>query len=729
GPAAAGAGPAAAGAGPAAAGAGTSGGVAGAGTGAGETLSSVLVPEPDGPVPAHVVSALLERVALDTTLPPRGDVAIGADGSWRMAALTGSYGKPEACYIGATARRRARDRRIEQLRADLSLVQAALDELTDAWDEVTGRQRQLQAEAGRLPGHDAVDAARHRADKQAARVEAAQESLTAAAAGVAEAEGHAADMLRALAELCAGHGLPTDPGALDAVARAVGELVAAADRWLHAHATAHREREVAAMHEGAAGEARAAARDACDQAAQARDVAVELAARLEAVELAVGTGYEQVLEHLAAARGEQESLRDRLARLGDTLVRLSTRKGALDTARTRDAAERDAAVAERDAVGQHVRALAAGFLPKDAGLVLAPGAADGVKATLELARAVAARWASLPHEPRHVAEAQSRLMETLHTTRDVLTRHADAELVDDGQVRVLSASVGGLRVGAAGLLEAVTAERDSSRDDITASEHDLFDTTLTGDTRRHLAARIRQAGALVDAMNARLDLVRTASDVAVRLTWQVDPALPPSTRTARELLLKDPVHLSEQDRAALHAFFRERIETARAANTATSWEQQLTEVFDYTAWHQFVVKVDRSRGAGWEVLTRKLHGALSGGEKAIALHLPLFAAIAAHYEAVPEAPRLILLDEVFVGVDAANRGQVFALLSALDLDLVLTSDHEWCTYAELDGIAVHQLVAGDGDGDAAVTSVRFTWDGRSLHADADTDTGAAQAAP
>jgi hypothetical protein len=56
---------------------------------------------------------------------------------------------------------------------------------------------------------------------------------------------------------------------------------------------------------------------------------------------------------------------------------------------------------------------------------------------------------------------------------------------------------------------------------------------------------------------------------------------------------------------------------------------------------------------------------------------------------------------------------VFALLTALDLDLVLTSDHEWCTYRELSGISVHQLMAGD-DEDDAVTSVRFTWDGQDL---------------
>ncbi|WNF25320.1 SbcC/MukB-like Walker B domain-containing protein [Streptomyces sp. C11-1] len=159
--------------------------------------------------------------------------------------------------------------------------------------------------------------------------------------------------------------------------------------------------------------------------------------------------------------------------------------------------------------------------------------------------------------------------------------------------------------------------------------------------------------------------------------------LPPGTKAARELLLKDPDRITDEDREALHTFFRGRIEEAKAKNTAATWEEQLSEVLDYTAWHQFVVKLDRTGGTDWQLLTKKLHGALSGGEKAIALHLPLFAAVAAHHEAVPHAPRLILLDEVFVGVDTTNRGQAFTLLSALDLDLMLTSDHEWCTYREL----------------------------------------------
>jgi hypothetical protein len=60
---------------------------------------------------------------------------------------------------------------------------------------------------------------------------------------------------------------------------------------------------------------------------------------------------------------------------------------------------------------------------------------------------------------------------------------------------------------------------------------------LTG----RFAHQSRQAGELVDAMNARLERVGTASNVAVRLVWQVAPDLPPGTKAAGDLLLKDPI--------------------------------------------------------------------------------------------------------------------------------------------------------------------------------------------
>jgi hypothetical protein len=381
-----------------------------------------------------------------------------------------------------------------------------------------------------------------------------------------------------------------------------------------------------------------------------------------------------------------------------------------------DDERRTESVTARDTAALRLRRLCLRGLPDDAGITVDLAAEDGTRATQEAARDISAAWPNLLHESPHLGDALKRLLDAVHAARAGFGGRVDLDLDQDEEVHLLTATVDGVRTGAAGLLEALTEERDRSRDDITAAEGELFDRTLTGDTRRHLAARIRQAGELVERMNEHLERVRTASKVAVRLVWQVHPDLPSGTRAARELLLKDPARITDADREALHTFFRGRIEEAKAKNTAASWEEQLGQVLDYTSWHQFVVKLDRANGTGWQLLTKKLHGALSGGEKAIALHLPLFAAVAAHYEAVPQSPRLILLDEVFVGVDTTNRGQVFALLTALDLDLVLTSDHEWCTYQELPGIAIHQLISG-GDGDDAVTSARFTWTGSELLAD------------
>jgi hypothetical protein len=91
------------------------------------------------------------------------------------------------------------------------------------------------------------------------------------------------------------------------------------------------------------------------------------------------------------------------------------------------------------------------------------------------------------------------------------------------------------------------------------------------------------------------------------------------------------------------------------------------------------------------------------------LHLPLFAAMAAHYAASPASPRLIVLDEVFAGIDRGTRGQLMALLVALDLDALLTSHEEWGFYTELDALSTYHLVR---DPDIpGVHAEWFVWDG------------------
>ncbi|AUI61804.1 TIGR02680 family protein [Amycolatopsis sp. BJA-103] len=682
------------------------------------SLADVFVPEPDAGVAPAKIRRVLEVIAFDDTLPA-GPAAIGADGSWRMGSLSGSWAKEAPAYIGSSARLRARERRIAGLRDEISGREKIIAELEGELAALRGRRELIKIERAARPGHEDLLAATGESTTAEADLTAADSAVRHRETTVSALEIEAKTALHELTGQASDGGLPTERAPLTALATALRTYSDQGENWLYEHGNllAATQRAETFADQAARSEANAARRE--DEAVEAEAERTKLTAMLEAIEGSVGTGQREVLAEIDGLRTKLRGLADELRAANADAKDLAVSLGALGVRRTTDARAREDAAKKQDAAALRFRKLATGVFPADGGIEDLPkfqatlSASEGVRAALDTARLVAAAWPSVPHAPSNLGEALHRLSEAVHTCRNTLSTRAELDLETDEDVQIFTAVVDGLRVGAAELLKILYAEAEQSRHEITGRESDLFDKTLTGDTRRHLAARIRQANDLVDGMNARLERVRTASRVAVRLVWQVSPDLPPGTKTARDLLLKDPDQLTAEDRVSLHKFFRERVEQAKADDTATSWEQQLAQVFDYTSWHRFVVKVDRANGAGWQLLTKKLHGALSGGEKAIALHLPLFAAVAAHYQAAPEAPRVILLDEVFVGVDTTNRGQVFGLLSALDLDLMLTSDHEWCTYAELGGVGIHQLITG-GDGDDAVTTARFTWNGHDL---------------
>ncbi|MEM7792702.1 MAG: SbcC/MukB-like Walker B domain-containing protein, partial [Verrucomicrobiota bacterium] len=91
--------------------------------------------------------------------------------------------------------------------------------------------------------------------------------------------------------------------------------------------------------------------------------------------------------------------------------------------------------------------------------------------------------------------------------------------------------------------------------------------------------------------------------------------------------------------------------------------------------------------------------------------IPQFAAAAAHYRsASPLAPRLIMLDEAFVGIDSATRAKLMGLLETFDLDLVMTSEREWGCYPTVSGLAIYQLSSHPNIDAVGVT--RWVWNGQ-----------------
>ncbi|WP_433492149.1 TIGR02680 family protein [Nocardia grenadensis] len=684
-------------------------------------LADALVAVPDAGVRPETVHRLLAAIAYGEQVPADAVAGVGADGSWRLGNLTGTAGKEHPTYIGAATRQRFRQRRIGELTGEIAEYDAVIETARERLRQLSAQQELLESEVGNRPGYDRLTGAEERLIRAESDLRAAEGQVRERVEILSATEAAVKQVLHSLAVLASETGLPTETTALATLRDALEDFAGQAGAWLDAGRQADSARKLtAARAEQAQRSAAQAARDA-ETAARAEAEYRASAAECEGVEQSVGREYREVLAEISRLGTQIGQYSDSIERHRLRLVELAGELGGLAEQRQSTAAAVEAATGLRDQHARRFRHLAGGGLPADSDLpdpaafreTLA--ASDGVRAALDAARSVAAAWPTTPYAPANLSEAARRLNDSVHECRTALGGRADLDLETGEDVQVFAAVVDGVRVGSSELLRILTAEAAESKKEITDQERLLFDRTLTGDTRRHLAARIRQANELVDAMNTRLRQVRTSSNIAVQLVWQVGKDLPPGTKAARDLLLKDPAGLGDADRESLHRFLRERIEEAKADGTATTWEQQLGQVFDYTAWHRFVVKIDRGKGDGFQELTKKLHGALSGGEKAIALHLPLFAAVAAHYQAAARAPRVILLDEVFVGVDTANRGQIFALLSALDLDLVLTSDHEWCIYEELSGIAIHQIVGGDDDD--AVTTARFTWNGRELTPD------------
>ena len=108
-------------------------------------------------------------------------------------------------------------------------------------------------------------------------------------------------------------------------------------------------------------------------------------------------------------------------------------------------------------------------------------------------------------------------------------------------------------------------------------------------------------------------------------------------------------------------------------------------------------------------------------ERALGLTVPLFAAVSSYYSqsGYAHAPRLVLLDEAFAGIDDAARAHCMALVREFDLDFVITSEREWACSAELPGVAIAQLQRREGID--AVHVSRWTWDGHARRRGDDPD--------
>lgn len=691
----------------------------------GPTLAERLRPAADVANPA-LLQRLLQSVACSAQDEGGAEAWVAPDGRYRLGALAGAWHKPQAAFIGHAARAAARARRLAEIARRQLEIDTALAELAARLAGLAARQAAAAAEWQAAPADDPLRTAHAQATTAQRDFHACRQRLDDADRQLRAAADALLTSRATLATDAADLHLPAATAELDTVAAALARLAdalpglfQAAHEWRLAAA------EAAAQQQRCA-EAAAAVGQCEEQLAERRRQADEARVRLETLRDAVGAQVEELERRQRDARRDVSAGEDALK--SDTEAwRLAGEARARGEQKAQDA---EVTLAERSATRQRTVASWQGFAAT--GLLQAawPEAElpDGAQPwTIEPALALARRTEQALAQVRDDDEAWARIQNQISHDYSELGRaltalgqQAQADTSDHGLV--VSVIYQNRPERPDRLTARLDAEIAQRRELLTARERTLLENHLQAEIAAEVQRLLQAADRQVEAINRELHKRPTSTGVKFRLLWQPLPegaeGAPVGLEAARKRLLNTSTELwSAEDRRVVGDMLHQRIAAERlhADAAAGSLLDQLARALDYRRWHRF--RVQRWQDGQW----RPLSGPASSGERALGLTVPLFAAVSSYYSqgSYALAPRLVLLDEAFAGIDDAARAHCMGLIREFDLDFVITSEREWGCYAELPGVSICQLQRHEGVD--AVHVSRWAWDGRARRREEDPD--------
>jgi uncharacterized protein (TIGR02680 family) len=681
----------------------------------------------DLPANATVQAGTLELLLASVACGSEDDAAeawVAPDGRFRLGTLAGAWSKPQAVYIGHAARAMARRQRLENIAQRLTGLAGENAAVALQIEHLEAARRQAEQEWRGAPSDQPLRQALMHTAACAREFQTARTRLDQAETQCRDAEQtqHAArDRLqRDAADMRlppAAEALPPIEAALQAFNDAQYRLVQAAQEWRRAQPEllSQQSREAEAL---------AQLQEREERLAASRIEAAEAQARFEVLRETVGTQVDGLRRQLAEARRAvqvaetaQRSATEARRLAGETRARASARSESADSTLTQRSEARAAAVARL----QHFAdsSLLSSALPD---LELPDlRSAWTIDPALTLARRIEQALGHIRDDDTGWTRVQRQITEDLQELQRALSalgHQAPAEPSDWGFVVHIIFHNRPERPDQLALRLADDIHQRSEL--LTAKESEVLENYLQAEIAAEIQRLLRAAETQVQAINKELHRRPTSTGVRYRLQWQPlaeDEGAPVGLEAARRHLLNTSADLwSAEDRRVVGSMLQQRISAERERADAdlerplgdggSSMVDQLARALDYRRWHRF--RVERLQDGQW----RKLSGPASSGERALGLTVPLFAAIASFYSqgSNPHAPRLMLLDEAFAGIDDAARAHCMGLIREFDLDFVITSEREWACYAELPGVSICQLQRREGI-DAVFVS-RWTWDGR-----------------
>src|SRR5690606_37115477 len=277
----------------------------------------------------------------------------------------------------------------------------------------------------------------------------------------------------------------------------------------------------------------------------------------------------------------------------------------------------------------------------------------------------------------------------------------------------------GVKISPAALYESVARELSIQETGLDELDKQLYEEILLNSVGHKLRARIRRAEQWTEQMRGLMESRDTSSGLKFSIRWKprtADSEQELDTQELVTLLKQDANVLTEDDLGRITRHFRSKIQSAKVwleeKGEGQTLLQVLKMVLDYRKWFSFVLYYERPNEPKRE-LTNHHFFKFSGGEKAMAMYIPLFTACYSRYqEAAPSAPYIISLDEAFAGVDENNINEMFEIVEQLDFNYIMNSQVLWGDYETVRSLAVYELVRPKNAD--YVTVIRYTWNGQKL---------------
>ena len=264
----------------------------------------------------------------------------------------------------------------------------------------------------------------------------------------------------------------------------------------------------------------------------------------------------------------------------------------------------------------------------------------------------------------------------------------------------------------------LSSEIDKSISDnenlLTAENTHLFRELLLNNMGSAIRNKIYQSEIWIGEVKKLMESMNISSGLKFSLKWdgvQSSSEDELDTKEIVSIFKKDAIRLIESDYEKISNHFETKIKNIEDAleESERNYLEIIKNVLDYRKWFEFKIYFSRN-GSDKKELTDKQFNKMSGGEKAIAMYIPLFSCVYAKLNGAYEyAPRIVALDEAFAGVDDGNMRDAFRILSELNLDYIMTSQSIWGDYDTVKHLAINELYHPVGSN--VVTSVKYKWDG------------------